>query len=200
LSLFLLNKDSWGNYFITFMGLTATVEWTGYIIFFRLGFENYWLYNAYLPLEISFLFYLLNSFNRNYVKLARWFIAAWLIFILLYLWESFYSQFREYSGYANLYASICIIIACFLFYYLLMRQPGYINLMEYAAFWIVSGLFFFYLGSVACNVFKSQLTLVYEKTGLPIRYIIMLVLNFLLYSCWSYAFLCRYRQKISSFS
>jgi hypothetical protein len=198
LSLFFIKNDSWGKYFIPFMALTAAVEWTGYILFFRFGYENYWLYNAYLLVEICFLFSLLNSFTRVYTRSTRWFIAAWLIFIALYLWESSHSRFREYSGYANLYASVCIIIACFFFYYFLMKQPDYINIMRYGAFWVISGLFFFYLGSVACNVFKSQLTQVYEKTGLPIRYIIMLVLNIFLYSCWSYAFLCRYQQKISS--
>jgi hypothetical protein len=70
--------------------------------------------------------------------------------------------------------------------------------LQHPPFWIVTGLFFFNFGSIACNLFFDYLMVKIPKEYIPINYIIFTVLNFILYGCWSYAFICRYRQMISS--
>jgi hypothetical protein len=52
-------------------------------------------------------------------------------------------------------------------------------------------VFFFYFGSVACDLFFYQLFLIPNN----LRSDIYAILNLLLYSCWSYSFLCRYQQR-----
>lgn len=196
--LLLKGEKGWWKLFIGFLGLTALVEITGYVLFFQLGQKNHWVFNLYLPLEISFFFFILNRTCDSLFNVKKLIAIAWGIFIILYLVESIQSSFAEYSMYSNLYAAVLIIIITLFFYYQLMKQETYIELGSYAVFWIISGLFIFYLGTVACNIFQVQLTNLYNRLGLPIRYIIMLVLNFILYATWSYAFLCKFRQRTLS--
>ena len=196
----LRKEDQWWKYFIHFLLLTVLVETAGYILYFRYGMSNHWLFNLRLLPEIAFLFFVLYRLNSNFFRVALWLGIAFALFLMIYGWESFRSGWKSYSANANTLASITIIITACLFYYYLLKQDTFVEITSYAPFWIVSGLLIFYLGAFGCNLFVKQLTDIYKRTGVPIRFIIMLVLNFILYACWAYAFLCRYRHKISSSS
>jgi hypothetical protein len=200
-SLFCLRpgKAGWWRLFVYFMALTAAVEVTGYVLYVVVKQQdNQWLFNLYLPLEISFFFYVLYRLCRNYFRPFIWLMGAWIIFMIIYLVESIGGAFEKYSFYANLFASVFIVAMAFIFYYSLMKQESHVELVKFPAFWIISGLFIFYLGNIGCTIFSKQLIAIYKKSGLPLRYIIFLMINFILYAFWSYAFLCRYQQKISS--
>jgi hypothetical protein len=60
----------------------------------------------------------------------------------------------------------------------------------------VNGTLIFYFGSTAINIFFDYL--VHDKISVfsySIRYVTFAILNVLLYSCWSYAFICRFLQR-----
>lgn len=197
---YLRTQKGWWKNFIWFLGLSVLFETGGYFLYFVYHIQNHWLFNIFLPIEISFLCYVLYHICRNYFKIQWYLLVVLAGFFIMYLIESVQSKWTEYSGIANSFASVVIVLLCCLFYYFLLKGERYIHLNTYPQFWIISGLFVFYLGSIGVGLFVNQLAAIYIKSKIPIRYIIMLVLNFILYACWSYAFLCRYRQNISSSS
>lgn len=198
-TVFLKDKEQgWWRSFILFMLVTLSIETSGYILYFQLGKQNHWLFNIYLPVEIGFLFFVLYRICKHYFKVLPILLISLLFFLCIYIWQSITLDWRDYSEYANTFASVMIILTCCLFYYYLLKLDINLELMRFPPFWVISGIFIFYLGSIGCGLFERPLTEVFKRTGIPIRYIIMLVLNFILYGCWSWAFLCRYRYKILS--
>lgn len=197
-ALFCLSKAQmgWWKSFLPFLLLTVTAETTGYILFFVQGKNNHWVFNLYLLPEMCFLFLVLFKLSREYFNAHYLLIPGFIFFLFFYIMESFQSGWLAYSSQANTIASVIIIAAACQFYYYLLKKETDVDIMYYPAFWIISGLFIFYLGSIGVGLFVNQLTQVYKSTGLPLRFIIMVVLNFILYASWGYAFLCRYRQKI----
>lgn len=193
---FLNNEKSWWKYFKWFLLLTVITEVCAYYWYFVLGKNNHWIFNFYLPIEVAFIFVVLSKFLKVYSR--RDLIIKFIVFLISYIIESFVNHFREYSSVSNDIASVLIIIECCIYYYLLLRKSEYINITSDSSFWIVSGLFLFYFGSTASNLFQNQLVRLNAKTIVPVRYIIFLVLNFIMYACFSYAFICRSRHKISS--
>lgn len=194
----LSKNDSWWKWFVPFLAFTSLVEGTGYFLYFIQHKQNHWLFNVFLPIEISFIFYILYKICSQLKDLKTFFSFVTIIFLSIYLIESIDSDWLEYSKFANIFASCMIIIICFFFYFLLMKQTDVVDIWHHSPFWIISGLFIFYLGSIGCNLFGTQLSHIYFITQVPIRYIIMIILNFIFYTCWSYAFVCKYRYKISS--
>jgi len=195
----LWSNRQWWKGFIWFMLLTVITELAGFLFYFHIhpGRSNEWIYNTYLPLEMGFKCMVLARIMKGYHVKMYWFIGAYAVFFLLFLYESYGNGFIRYDAMSNMFGSILIVLCCCLFYYRLLRAREYVDLPRYPPFWIVSGMFIFYFGSTGLNTFVVQLQRIYASTGIPIRFIIMVVLNFILYACWSYAFLCIKRNRIS---
>ena len=195
---FLRREASWWKYFVTFLAITVFTELVGFVLFFVQGQKNHWVFNIYLLPEIAFLFFALDKLSKGLFRASALLMLAFLGFAGVYGYESWSSNWTGYSANANTVASVTIIIVACIYYYHLLKQQDPIPLKRSASFWIVSGLLVFYFGSMGCNLFVEQLTAIYNETGFPLRFIIMALLNFILYACWAYAFICRYRQTISS--
>jgi hypothetical protein len=191
---FYRGERSYWKWFIWFMLITVIVEILGY----TLPIDNYWMYNLYLLVEIVFKFYVLYRICKPYFSVQYLALACLLVFVAFYLYESINSGFLQYSVQSNAIASIQILIICCCYYYYFLKKEEYVDIYKHAPFWVVTGLFFFYLGSSAANPFFNYLATINQKQGIPVRYIIMTVLSVILYGCWSYAFLCRYRKTTSS--
>ncbi|RYY59504.1 MAG: hypothetical protein EOO05_13055 [Chitinophagaceae bacterium] len=195
----LWSSRQWWRLFIWFMLLTVLTEVTGFLYYFHInpGHSNEWVYNTYLPLEMAFKALVLARIMGHYGIKRYWFAGAYILLFAFWLYEGYSNGFVRYNAMSNLSGSILIVICCCLFYYRLLRAREYVDLPRYPPFWIISGLFIFYFGSTGLNAFVVQLQRIYASTGIPIRFIIMVVLNFILYACWSYAFLCIKRNRIS---
>lgn len=193
----LLKEKSYLGSIPYFLALTTLVEGTGYLVYFILHKpNNYWVFNAFLPVEIlyfSWLFYKILPPTR----LNRFFlIAGTILFIATYLSESFQSSFTMMSNNAKKIAGFYITLLCLLYYYGLFKSKEYIELNKSIEFWIISGCFLFYVSSIVCDIFFDYLLIINYKNLKPVRYIIFIFLNLVMYGCWSYGFLCKYRQKI----
>jgi len=199
-ALFFYRKEK-GGYSLSmvwFMGLTTVVELTGYLVYFQFHQKNnYWVFNSFLPIETFFLAWLLHKIVKPYFNSRPWIILGLATFSVIYFYESIQHGFLGMSMSAKKFASIFIILLCLCYYYFLLKKEEYVPLKTHPPFWLVTGCFFFYFGSICCDFFFEYLKTVNSISIKPVRYIIFIVLNFLLYSCWSYSFLCRYRQTIS---
>lgn len=185
----------WG-YFRWFMLFTLLLEFTGYILYFIYHLNNHWLYNINLPVEIIFISAVLYKICSPYFKVQYWLLPGLSLFASFYFYESMHSHFLSYSIISNNIASVMIIIICCLYFYFFLKKEEYVDIYKHPPFWIIAGLFFFYFGSTACNIFYTYLASINLKQQIPVRFIIFALLNFILYSCWMRAFLCKYRQTI----
>jgi hypothetical protein len=195
---YLYKKESYWKNFIWFLLLTVAVEISGYFIYFIFHHSNHWMFNIYLLIETLFVSWILYKLCKDYFNCKPWILTGLIIFIIAYLYESIKSNFLEYSFNSNTIISTFIICICCMYYYYLLKNIEYVNLIKHAPFWIIAGIFFFYFGRIASNFFFDYLVSLNKDSIKPVRYIIFIVLNFILYSCWSYAFICKYKQIISS--
>nr|HPM29102.1 hypothetical protein [Chryseolinea sp.] len=187
-SLILLRKKQAGylHHMTWFLGLTTMAELSGYLVYFQFHQKNnYWVFNAFLPVEVFFLSWLFYKILSPYCNCKPWILAGLTVFFTIYLYESFQSSFLGLSMNAKNFSSVFIIVICLSYYYFLLKSEEYIRLKTHAPFWIVTGCFFFYFGSVTCDIFFDHLLSINKVTIKPVRYVIFIVLNFILYSSWS---------------
>jgi hypothetical protein len=64
-------------------------------------------------------------------------------------------------------------------------------------FWWVAGVLFFYFAATICNLFEEKLEDIVITSTQNLNYFVFKALNIILYSCWSYAFICRKWLKTS---
>jgi hypothetical protein len=116
------------------------------------------------------------------------------MFFSIYTYECFTQPFTIFHNYSWIFFSFSMIVACGLYYYLLLMDDEYINLGLHTPFWFVTGIFVYFFGSSVCTLLFKQLMRINIVEGISIRYLLFILFNFILYSCWSYAFLCKYKQ------
>ncbi len=176
---------------IVFLAVVATTEVVGRQIS-HARMSNHWLYNIYLLLEAGFVGYM---FYHLFPKRKGLVYSGLVIFLVSYSIEGYTSGFGHFFDVTNLISSTIFIILSLYYYYLLLNQSKFYNLLQYAPFWWVTGVLFFYFGGTVCNIFFSYLIqLTTAEIRIPLRYYIFNILNLVLYSCWSYAFVCRSRE------
>jgi hypothetical protein len=186
--------------FVLFLLLTCIIESIGVYVRHKLHQPNFMVYNLFLLVEcvvLNYFFYHIIGFYHNYKNaLTVWFT----IFSVFFFAELIVSRFGAYLQASSLLMSVELIMVSVYYYYLLVKEEKYRQLSTYAPFWWVNGTVIFYFGGIASNIFFSYL-IKDQATGVShsARYLIFTVLNVFLYSCWSYSFLCRYRQR-NSFS
>jgi hypothetical protein len=193
------DKDPVWRVLILFLLATCVVEIGGIYMRKVLQQPNFMLYNVFLVMECfveSYFFYHLYKIYNNRSKL----FGGWLIiFLLVYFAELCKNQYAGYVFITSTVVSVVLVLASVYYYYQVLQEDHFRDLSMYAPFWWVSGTLCFYFASTAANIFFTYLV----KDQAPqmshsIRYIVFNILNVVLYLNWSYSFICRYRQRISS--
>lgn len=176
---------------ILFLIAVCIIELVGRYYRMVIQQNNSWIYNLYLLLETGFVSAVFYIFFEDYIKGRLYVIAAVLLFIIVYTKEIISHGITKFNVNSDTLLSVHFCICSLLYYYQLLKSDGYEQLSKLPSFWWVNGVFFFYFGSVACDLFFYQLFLIPNN----LRSDIYAILNLLLYSCWSYSFLCRYQQR-----
>ncbi|PAW93987.1 hypothetical protein CKK33_10965 [Mucilaginibacter sp. MD40] len=193
-----LRKDkslAW-KMFIPFLLLTCATELGGIYMRHHLRVNNYPIYNIYLLFECGFTSLFFYYLYRPYHYPVKWLITWYAAFLALYLGELIHTNFSGFVSVTASVMSVVFVLASLYYYYLKLKDERFEPLLYSASFWWVSGALFFYFGSTACNNFLDYLakyeSITYNNS---IRYIIFNVLDIIMYTFWSYAFICRYRQR-----
>lgn len=195
-----LNKDKtvW-KYFKWILLLIVLKEIVGYAtVIFMPDKNNHWWFNIFLPVDFVIYTLIFHHSCKRYFQDKWLIILGFVCFTIIYGYESYQSSFLKYSLVASNIAAVYYLLFCCLYYFFLLKQEEYEDILGSPVFWIITGLFVFYFARTACNVFFTYLVEINEVLLKPVRYIIFIILGFILYGLWSYAFLCRYRQRISS--
>lgn len=173
-----------------FLFLTIIIEIAG-ILLTKKKVDSIPMYNVFTTFEFIFYLYILRSiiYNIKVKKIILWLMAMYPV--LVFINRMF---FQKNTFHTNTYSLGCLLIvgACIYYFYEIFQTTHSVNLVKEPAFWICSGLLFFYTCSFPLFGLWNHLH------GLPriiLRNLaaVMQFLNVLLYSLFSIAFLCRIR-------
>lgn len=182
--------------FIPFLLATVLVEIGGIYIRTVMLRPNYAIYNVFLLVECLVQNYFFYYLYRKYLNTKKLLIGWLIIFVCFYFTELVQNNFAAYVPHSSTVLSVELILASVYFYYRLLREERSRQLSSYAPFWWVNGTICFYFAGIAGNLFFNYL--IQDQTpgiSRTVRYLVFSMLNVILYLSWSYAFICRYRQR-----
>jgi len=161
------------------------------------GLNDLMMYNVFNVLEFTFYIWIIREIVQNKESKKVIFYVL-LLYPIIDLVNIFFIQGTTHF-HTITYALGCllIVILCIYYFFELFQSPSSVNLLRQPAFWICSGLLFFYCCSFPIFGFSNFLTLLPKVFIRNIRTIIIL-LNVFLYSMFTLAFLCRFRIMKSS--
>jgi hypothetical protein len=182
--------------FTLFLLLTLIVESIG-LFFIMERRANTILYNIFSAVEFTFYFYVLHEIIHH--KKAKKLIAQiiWIYIVLVVLNNLFIQKITSFPSIT--YSIGCLLVISFCIYYFLelFQLSRSINLIRQPAFWVCSGLLFFYACSFPIfgllNFLKNM-----PRTTAQNFLIVIAFLNIFLYSSYTIAFLCRVRTRKST--
>jgi len=198
-ALYTLNKEPniWWKGMILFLGITSSTELLGFQL--KLYYlkdplhhlPNLWIYNLLLIFQILFISFLFEVIFRPYVRF--YFLRNFGISVLgaIYLFETLEHGIFQYHKITNIISSLIWIIYGVMFYYYLLKEEYYIDLKTYSSFWWVAGILFFNFGTTVANISFPYLVRIKLGPHKFLSYYIYNILIIILYSAWSYAFICR---------
>jgi len=155
------------------------------------------IYNVYVFIQFIFYTYLLYHFISK-PKIRRFIIISQVVYFVLSLLNILY--FQKFSNYNSITYSLgCLeIVTLSILYFLeLFRFKKVVNLVREPAFWISAGLLFYFACSFPFIATANLLYKLPEGILLSLQYVLTLI-NILLYSIFTIAFLCRIKIRKST--
>ena len=189
------DKNAAWRLLIPYLFLTFAVETLGLYLRLIVEVNNLKVYNAFLIMECGFISYFFYNLYKPYKYAARWLWIWLVIFAAMYLAEMVHDNFTGFVSITATVMSVVFVLAALYYYYLKLTDEHYEPLLVSPAFWWVCGTLFFYFGSTVCNLFFDYMSTQTYAENKSVRYIIFIMLNITLYSCWTFSFICRYRQR-----
>jgi|SRR6186713_272685 len=183
--------------FPLFLALTILVEIVAFRLVNRKGGTNTALYNFFGVVEFLFYLFVLHEVIHN--KRAKRVIFCVSLAYLAWVSINFIFIQKINTFHTMDYAIGCLLIAavCIYYFYELFQLSHSVNLVRQPAFWICSGLLFFYTCSFPLygflNFIKFAPTVIIRNLAT-----ILNILNVLLYSSFTIAFLCMIRIRKST--
>jgi len=150
---------------------------------------NVWIYNILLVFQIVFISLIFNDLFKKHVNSKPIIVGGLIILGVFYLVDFIsHGPFIKHNI-TTIAASVIFILYSLYYFYLLIKSDFYVDLWIYSGFWWAAGTLVFYFGNIASLVFFEIL----EKLNphFEVTVPIYKILNIILYSCWSYSFICR---------
>ena len=154
------------------------------------------LYSFFTSFEFVFYVYILREIiqskrMKKYILIALWIFVLALFINFLFLQKTYLFSSLTYSV-----GCLLIAVGCIYFFYELFQQPHSVNLVRLPAFWICSGLLFYYTCTFPIYGILNFIRNAPNFIKVNVQWIIIL-LNVFLYSSFTIAFLCRLRTRKS---
>jgi hypothetical protein len=181
--------------FPLFLLLNASVETVADYLAFH-GKHNIFLLNPFTVTAFCFYLFVLRQIIRN-SKARKIILHLLWIYPVLALGNIFFIQ-KPTVFHTMTYSLGCLLVVAVCIYYFLelFQLAITVNLLRQPAFWICSGLLFYFTCTFPIYGFNSLL----EKASLTTIQNLMIISDFLnvfLYSSFTIAFLCRFRIRKS---
>jgi hypothetical protein len=186
-------RERYLKYFALFLLVNFILDVaTSYSAYFAIN--NEWLSNLDNVVIISFYLFLLREIIKS--KKAK---KVLLIFVLAYPVVSVINIFLLQTFHLLLpmtYTSGCVLIVITSIYYFweIFQQKYSVNLMREPAFWICSGLLFYFTCTFPLNGLLNFVNAL-PKVIVQNLFQILILLNIFLYLSFTIAYLCRLKVK-----
>jgi len=186
-------KERYLKVFSYFLLMTLIVEGIGTYISTQKHNNNQILYNLFEVIEFIFYIWMVRGFLIN-KKVRKLILLTICFFPIIQLANIFFFQGKSGVPTITYSLSYLVIVACCIYYfYELFLLTHSVKLLKEPAFWICTGLLFFYSFSFPFFGFSNFIS------KLPNKYIYYLwtVLNYaniFLYTIFGIAFTCRIRR------
>jgi hypothetical protein len=187
--------DVYLRLFPFFLFLTLLVESASLFGLIR-GDANHAMYNFFSVLEFTFYLFVVGEIIRNtrIKRLVRY--TIWLYGLLALVNIIFYQKIYGFPSLTYMIGAFLIVVICIYYFFELFQISHSVTLVRQPAFWICSGLLFFYCCSfpifASMNLTKTLPPFIFRNFG-----VIVNILNVLLYSSFTIAFVCRLRTRKS---
>lgn len=194
-TIFRRENVSYLRLFTPFLLVTTIVEIIGVYMEVRRQ-NNTILYNLFSIVEFLFYFFVLHGIIQSKLAKRVIFHISW-IYVLLVAGNMIFVQ-KIFVFHTMTYSLGCLLTAAVSIYYFLelFQLPHSVNLARQPAFWICSGLLFYYACSFPLFAFANFISswpyVIVKNLETLIN-----VLNILLYSSFTIAFLCRVKTRKS---
>lgn len=201
LSVFFARRTSFSylRLFPPFLLLTIISESFGAYLG-SIGKNNLTLYNFFTTFEFCFYLWIISLVikNRRWIRAIRLSVPVYALVAVTNI--LFIQKMNTFHTMTYVIGCLLIVFFCIYYFFELFRFPGSEKLLQNPAFWIVSGLMFFYCCGFPLygliNLWSNISKFIVNNFGT-----IVTILNFFLYTLFMIAFLCiRTRKYISSSS
>lgn len=190
--LFRRNSPGYLKVFPLFLFITVVIEVIGWQLIMN-GINATLLYNIFTTLEFEFYLFLLYNIIRN-VKFKHFILYALCIYPILVILNISIVQVNTFHSVTYSFGCLLIVTVCIYYFLELFQLPKSIDLKSEPAFWICSGLLFFYCCSFPLF---GLLNFLHSVSGVIMRNLasIVMILNILLYTSFIIAFICSLKSK-----
>ena len=155
------------------------------------------LYSLFTSFEFLFYAYALMEIINNRRMKKIFFYVAGLYLTLVILNFLFVQKTSSFTSVTYVLGSVLIVAGSIYYFYEQFQLPESVNLARQPAFWICSGLLFYYCCGFPVygpwNFLKSVPYFIQKNL-----YVFVVLLNVFLYSSFTIAFLCRLRIRKST--
>lgn len=193
---FRLNYPVHLKFLSVFLGLTVLSELVAlYLVESRMG--NIALYNTVMGLEFcayAYFFKLILK-SRRQQRMITWFLCIFPAFWFGVTFGVF--GIDSWNSYLAVASSLFIIYWAIMYYYELFQATTLVKLSTCAEFWIATALIIYYAGNLPYTGMMNYLFTHFPGLAMKLRALLQ-ILNILLYSIISYAYLCRIPIRKSS--
>lgn len=158
--------------------------------------NNVFFNNLSQMVVMGFHLYLMREILHRQ-KAKRTFLYFLFAYLLLSLLNLFLVQKTAvFNSITVSFGSLFIVSACIYYFWELFQQRTFVNLIRQPAFWIASGMLFYYAVSFPL---QSLLNFITDLSGTTLvnLFIIFILLNIFLYLSFTIAFLCRLKIRKS---
>jgi hypothetical protein len=184
--------------FSLFLIITLVIEGAGFYYRAILKQPNYPFYNFLMIVQVLFYSFLYNKFMpKRQTRFVLFMVAG--LFLFFFISEGVSNSFTTYNTYSRQFLSAFIVIFSCIFYFSILKRDDIENPVKYPPFWVVTGLFFYYFGTITMFAFYPTVSKIKFNGGISFYTLVIGSLSCILYGSWIIAFLCHRKQiRISS--
>ena len=185
------------KYFAPFLLLTTLYELGILLGWFKINHSNIWSFNIYTSFEFIFYSLVLHSLLKNKRHKSILFFALTITLVFTVLYNLLYTTFNSFNAYSfSLQAFIIITTCCRYFYYKIKNTQDETPITQQPAFWLNTGLLFYYLGGFLFFASYSYISHLGSSNYLILYRIVINVSNITLYFCLIKLFICFRQTRI----
>ena len=171
-------------YFLLFIVITELAGlYTGKV----LHKPNVWFYNITTVVEFCFYSFFFSKILKKNRKATS--IILYIYPVLATLNILFVQGLTRFHSYTMVLGSLFMIFFSCCYFYESLLNPGKKQIQKEAVFWIVTGVFFFYLGDILYNTLFNILTKYQVNIAAKLFLAINNNLVIVLYSCFTIGFI-----------